>query len=53
MKIRAVAIWSEGDISTAKLLKALPHQPAFGDKQGKKRWLFFIKGMKGEQYGCI
>lgn len=40
--------WSEGDISTAKLLKALPHQPAFGDKQGKKRWLFFIKGMKGE-----
>ena len=40
--------WSEGDISTTKLLKALPYQPVFGDKQGKKRWLFFIKGMKGE-----
>lgn len=40
--------WSEGDISTAKLLKALPYSPAFGDKQGKKRWLFFIKGMKGD-----
>lgn len=40
--------WSEGDISTSKLLKALPYQPAFGDKQGKKRWLFFIKELKGE-----
>ncbi len=40
--------WSEGDISTTKLLKALPYSPAFGDKQGKKRWLFFIKGTKGE-----
>ncbi len=40
--------WSEGDISTAKLLRVLPYSPAFGDKQGKKRWLFFIKGMKGE-----
>ncbi len=40
--------WSEGDVSTAKLLKALPYQPVFGDKQGKKRWLFFIKELKGE-----
>lgn len=40
--------WSEGDISTSELLKALPYQPVFGDKQGKKRWLFFIKGMEGE-----
>lgn len=37
--------WSEGDISTTKLLKALPYQPVFGDKQGKKRWLFFAKGI--------
>ena len=37
--------WSEGDISTTELLRVLPYQPAFGDKQGKKRWLFFIKGM--------
>lgn len=36
--------WSEGDISTAKLLKALPYSPAFGDKQGKKRWLFLLRG---------
>ena len=35
--------WSEGDISTSELLRVLPYSPAFGDKQGKKRWLFFIK----------
>lgn len=35
--------WSEGDIKTVDLLKILPQQPAFGDKTGKTRWLFFIK----------
>ena len=35
--------WSEGDIKTIDLLKILPQQPAFGDKTGKTRWLFFVK----------
>lgn len=35
--------WSEGDIKTTELLKILPQKPAFGDKTGKTRWLFFVK----------
>lgn len=35
--------WSEGDIKTVDLLRILPQQPAFGDKSGKTRWLFFVK----------
>ena len=38
--------WSEGDIKTVDLLRILPQQPAFGDKSGKTRWLFFIKEIK-------
>ena len=36
--------WSEGDIKTIDLLKVLPQKPTFGDKTGKTRWLFFVKG---------
>ena len=36
--------WSEGDIKTIDILKVLPQQPTFGDKTGKTRWLFFVKG---------
>ena len=35
--------WSERDIKTTELLKILPQKPAFGDKSGTTRWLFFVK----------
>ena len=31
------------DIKTTELLKILPQKPAFGDKSGMTRWLFFVK----------
>ena len=37
--------WSERDIKTTELLKTLPQKPAFGDKSGMTRWLFFVKGV--------
>lgn len=40
--------WSERDIKTTELLKILPQQPAFGDKSGMTRWLFFVKGVENE-----
>ena len=40
--------WSERDIKTTELLKILPQQPAFGDKSGMTRWLFFVKGIENE-----
>ena len=30
-------------MKTTELLKILPQKPAFGDKTGKTRWLFFVK----------
>ena len=38
--------WSEHDIKTTDLLKTLPQKPAFGDKSGTTRWLFFVKGVE-------
>lgn len=38
--------WSERDIKTTELLKTLPQKPAFGDKSGMTRWLFFVKGVE-------
>lgn len=38
--------WSERDIKTTELLKILPQKPAFGDKSGMTRWLFFVKGVE-------
>lgn len=38
--------WSERDIKTTELLKTLPQKPAFGDKSGMTRWLFFVKGIE-------
>ena len=40
--------WSERDIKTTELLKTLPQKPAFGDKSGMTRWLFFVKGVDDE-----
>ena len=40
--------WSEHDIKTTELLKILPQKPAFGDKSGMTRWLFFVKGVEHE-----
>ena len=40
--------WSERDIKTTELLKILPQKPAFGDKSGMTRWLFFVKGVEHE-----
>lgn len=40
--------WSERDIKTTELLKTLPQKPAFGDKTGMTRWLFFVKGVNDE-----
>lgn len=33
--------WSERDIKTTDMLKAIGIQPLFGDKTGNKRWLIF------------
>lgn len=40
--------WSERDIKTTELLKILPQKPAFGDKSGMTRWLFFVKGVEDD-----
>ena len=41
--------WSERDIKTTELLKILPQKPAFGDKSGMTRWLFFVKGVENDR----
>lgn len=41
--------WSERDIKTTELLKILPQKPAFGDKSGMTRWLFFVKGIEDDE----
>lgn len=35
--------WSEDQIKTKEVLKAIGHEPLFGDKRGKTRWLTFMK----------
>lgn len=35
--------WSEDQIKTADVLKALGENPYFGDKRSKTRWMFFMK----------
>lgn len=35
--------WSEDQIKTADVLKAIGENPYFGDKRSKTRWMFFMK----------
>lgn len=35
--------WSEDQIKTADVLKAIGENPCFGDKRSKTRWMFFMK----------
>ena len=39
--------WSEDQIPTCDILKAIGHKPLFGSRRGKTRWLVFMK-MEGE-----
>lgn len=36
--------WNEQQIKTADMLKAIEHEPLFGDRRSKTRWLCFMKG---------
>lgn len=38
--------WNEQQIKTADMLKAIEHQPLFGDRRSKTRWLCFLKTEK-------
>lgn len=35
--------WNEEQIKMADVLKAIKHDPLFGDRRGKTRWLCFMK----------
>ena len=35
--------WSEDQIKTSDVLKAIGENPYFGDKRSKTRWMFFMK----------
>lgn len=35
--------WSEDQIKTNDVLRAIGRRPLFGDKRGKTRWMFFMK----------
>lgn len=37
--------WNEEQIRTADMLKAIEHEPLFGDRRSKTRWLCFMKGV--------
>lgn len=37
--------WNEQQIRTADMLKAIEHEPLFGDRRSKTRWLCFMKGV--------
>ena len=38
--------WSSEQIPHAQVLKLAPELPLFGDRRGKTRWTFFVKGAR-------
>ena len=38
--------WNEQQIRTVDMLKAINHEPLFGDRRSKTRWLCFMKGVE-------